>query len=230
VVKRFRNRRDAGQQLAAKLIAYADDDKVVVLALPRGGVPVAAEIAKVLHAPLDICLVRKLGVPSQPELAMGAIAVGGVRVLNEQIISGLEITEAAINAVTEQEARELARRDCTYRGVRPACSGESAPIIPSVGDRIVILVDDGLATGSTMRAAIAILQRQHPRKIVVAIPVAPPIVCQQLKQQVEEIVCLIAPESMSAIGAWYEDFSQTSDQEVCQLLQEQKCIQPAEVE
>jgi len=206
---RFSNRIEAGRLLAQKLMAYADREDVLVLGLPRGGVPVAYEVAKVLNAPLDICLVRKLGVPAHKELAMGAIASGGVRVLNYDVISWLGISGKTIDQVAERELRELQRRDRAYRGDRP---------FPDIHNRILILVDDGIATGSTMKAAIEVLRQEQPQKIVVAVPVAPPSVYQELGKTVEQVVCVMTPEPFYAIGLWYEDFSQTTDEEVRHLL------------
>ncbi|HIK53830.1 MAG TPA: phosphoribosyltransferase [Synechococcales cyanobacterium M55_K2018_004] len=206
----FPNRVEAGRQLAQKLMAYADCPDVLVLALPRGGVPVASEVAKALNAPLDVCLVRKLGVPGQEELAMGAIGMGGVRVLNRDVLEWRNISQEVLEQVTAQEEQELQRRNRLYRGDRP---------MPTIKDRCVILVDDGIATGSTMRAAIATLKPQQPEFIVVATPVAPPSVCQALKAEVNEVVVLYTPESFSAIGTWYRDFTQTSDAEVRRLLE-----------
>jgi putative phosphoribosyl transferase len=208
--RRFRNRTEAGQELAEKLTVYANRSDVIVLALPRGGVPVAFEVAKALNLPWDLCLVRKLGVPGQEELAMGAIGMGGIMVLNHEVVEWLNISEDAINTVAAQEGQELARRDRIYRGDRP---------IPNPYKRTIILVDDGIATGSTLRAAIATLQRQQPESIVVAVPVAPVSTCNQLKEDVEHVVCLATPEPFHAIGPWYDDFSQTTDEEVCNLLE-----------
>jgi putative phosphoribosyl transferase len=206
---RFRNRTDAGQQLAQALKTYANRADVLVLGLPRGGVPVAYEVAKALSAPLDICIVRKLGVPGHKELAMGAIASGGVRVLNYDVLGWLQIPSKTIDEVAERELRELQRRDRTYRGERPQ---------PEIKDRTILLVDDGLATGSTMRAAIAVLKAQHPKEIIIAVPVAPTDVCQELRAEVEKVICLATPEPFYAIGLWYENFAQTTDEEVCALL------------
>lgn len=206
---RFANRVEAGRLLAERLKNFADRSDVIILALPRGGVPVAFEIAQTLHVPLDIFLVRKLGVPGHRELAMGAIATGGVRVLNDEVVGGLDIPPRAIDAVAQEEQRELERREQEYRGPRPA---------PEVRGRTVVIVDDGLATGSTMRAAVAALRRQQPNRIVVAVPVAPPSTCQELRAEADEVVCLATPEPFSAVGLWYRDFSETSDAEVRDLL------------
>jgi putative phosphoribosyl transferase len=206
----FRNRTEAGQHLAARLTRYADRSDVLVLALPRGGVPVAYEVAQELKAPLDIFLVRKLGVPGHEELAMGAIASGGVRVLNEDIVNYLRIPDEVIDVVAEREQRELERRERAYRDGRPP---------PDVRDRVVILIDDGLATGSTMRAAAASLRLQKPRRIVVAVPVSSRETCEEFRSEVDEIVCAYTPEHFQGVGLWYEDFSQTSDEEVRELLE-----------
>lgn len=213
---RFQDRTEAGQALATRLKAYADRPDVLVLGLPRGGVPVAYEIAAALHVPLDICLVRKLGVPGHKELAMGAIASGGVRVLNYDVVSWLGISSKTIDEVAAKELRELQRRDRAYRGDRPQ---------PDVRDRTVILVDDGLATGSTMRAAISLIKPQRPAKLIVAVPVAPPEVCRTLQSEVDDVICLMTPENFYAIGVWYENFAQTTDEEVIALLKNQPCPQ-----
>jgi predicted phosphoribosyltransferase len=205
----FRDRRDAGRRLAAELSGYAGQSDVLVLALPRGGVPVAYEVARALHAPLDVFMVRKLGFPGYEELAMGAIATGGVRVLDEDLLRMLEIPPEAIERVTEIELSELERRERKYRGDRPP---------PDVRGKTVILIDDGLATGSTMRAAVAALKKEGAKKIVVAVPVAPPETCRALRAQVDEIVCAVTPEPFRAVGLWYADFSQTTDDEVRELL------------
>jgi putative phosphoribosyl transferase len=209
MVNRFRDRLEAGRLLADKLTAYAGRPDVLVLALPRGGVPVGYEVARALQAPLDVFLVRKLGVPGHEELAMGAVATGGVRVLNEDIVNALRIPDYAIDAVTAREQEELARRERAYRGDRPA---------PDARGRTVILVDDGLATGATMQAAIAALRRQQPARIVVAVPTASPETCDALRAMVDEVVCAITPEPFHAVGRWYEDFSPTTDDEVRELL------------
>lgn len=195
--------------LALKLTVYANRPDVLVLALPRGGVPVAFEIAQALNLPLDICLVRKLGVPERQELAMGAIATGGVRIINQDVVEWLDISPETIDQVATREEQELQRRDRAYRGDHP---------FSPVKDRTIILVDDGIATGSTVLAAIAALQQQEPAKIVVAVPVIPPSVCHKLQAVVDKVVCLRKPSQLHSISLWYENFSQTSDQEVRQLL------------
>jgi predicted phosphoribosyltransferase len=205
----FRNRREAGQLLATKLAAYANRPDVLVLALPRGGVPVAYEVARALKAPLDVFIVRKLGLPGHEEFAMGAVASGGVRVLNDQVVEELGIPEYVIDQVAAGELQELARRERLYRGDRPA---------PDVRGRTVILVDDGLATGSTMLAAIKALQQQEPARIVVAVPTAAPEICEQLKAQADDVICAVTPQPFRAVGLWYQDFSQTTDEEVRDLL------------
>ena len=206
----YRDRYEAGKFLAGKLTQLANDPSLVVLALPRGGVPVACEVARSLHAPLDVFLVRKLGVPGHEELAMGAITTGGVRVLNNQVVEALGISERKIESVAAREQQELERRERLYRGGRAA---------PDVRDRTVILADDGIATGTTMRVAIAALRKQHPARLVVAVPVAPRSTCEELKREVEEVICLRSPEEFIAISAWYEDFTQTSHGEVSDLLE-----------
>jgi putative phosphoribosyl transferase len=206
---RFRDREEAGQRLAAKLSTYANRSDVLAIGLPRGGVPVAAQVAKALHVPMDICLVRKLGVPGHEELAMGAIASGGVRVLNDDVLSRLNISRKTIDEVTACELQELQRRDRVYRGDYPPLE---------VRDRTIILVDDGLATGSTMRAAISALKEQLPQHIVVAIPVAAPDTCQKIRKIVDQVVCVKTSDSLYAIGCWYENFAQTTDTQVCELL------------
>jgi len=205
----YRNRTEAGRYLAGKLAAYADDPDLLVLALPRGGVPVAFEVARALRAPLDVFLVRKLGVPGHEELAMGAIASGRVRLLNEDVVRRLRIPAEVIDEVTAREWDELRRRERTYHDERPA---------PDVRDRTVILVDDGLATGSTMRSAVAAIRRQGPRRIVVAVPIAAPSTCEEFRSEVDDVICARTPEPFYAVGLWYEDFSQTSDDEVRALL------------
>jgi predicted phosphoribosyltransferase len=192
----FRNRREAGRRLAQKLAHYANRPDVIVLALPRGGMPVAYEVARALHAPLDVFLVRKLGVPGYEELAMGAVATGGVRVLNDTIVSGLGIPDYIIDAVAAKELEELKRRERVYRGGRPP---------PDVRGRTVILIDDGLATGATMQAAIKALRQLHPARIVVAVPTAAPDTCEALRAEVDEVICAITPERFQAVGRWYEE-------------------------
>jgi putative phosphoribosyl transferase len=205
----YGDRSEAGRLLAAELAAYANHPDVLVLALPRGGVPVAYEVARALNASLDVFLVRKLGVPGHEELAMGAVATGGVRVLNDEIISDLRIPDYLIDAVAAQEQRELERRERLYRGDRPP---------PDVRGRTVILVDDGLATGATMYAAIQALRQQQPARIVVAVPTASPETCEALRAEVDEVICAITPEPFYAVSLWYEDFSQTTDETVRDLL------------
>jgi predicted phosphoribosyltransferase len=195
--------------LAERLAAYADRPDVLVLALPRGGVPVAFEVARALGAPLDVFVVRKLGVPGHEELAMGAIASGGVCVLNEEVVEGLGIPEAVIRSVAAREKKELVRRERLYRGPRPAVAEEG---------RTVILIDDGLATGSTMRAAVAALRRLGPDRIVVAVPAGAPTTCAELGREADECLCDITPDPFYAVGMWYRDFSQTTDDEVRDLL------------
>jgi len=208
---RFRNRAEAGSVLARKLERYRDMAGVLVLGLPRGGVPVANAVAIALNAPLDILLVRKLGVPGQNELAMGAIASNGIQILNDSVIQYLGIPEHVVEAVTKREVEELRRREGEYRGVRPPAD------IPG---KAVIVVDDGLATGSTMKAAIAALRRQDPAKIIVAVPTASLETCEELKSAANEIVCAITPEPFYAVGLSYEDFEQTTDAEVRTLIQQ----------
>lgn len=206
---RFRDRVDAGKTLAHLLSAWADRPDVIVFGLPRGGVPVAFEIARDLRAPLDVFLVRKLGVPGHEELAMGAIATGGVRVLNPEIVGPLGISEQALERVTERQQDELRRREEAYRGNRPA---------PDVRGKTAILVDDGLATGSTMRAAISALRQQGPERIIAASPVGAPSVCAELDRLVDRMICATMPEPFHAVGLWYDDFSETTDDEVRDLL------------
>ncbi|MDB5988594.1 MAG: putative phosphoribosyltransferase [Nevskia sp.] len=206
----FHDRSEAGRLLAAKLGAYANRPDVLVLALPRGGVPVAYEVARALNAPLDVFLVRKLGVPGHEEYAMGAIATGGVRVLNEEAVRALGVPDYAIDAVAAKKQQELARRERLYRGDRPP---------PDVRGKTVILVDDGLATGATMQAAVKALRQDQARRIVVAVPVAAPETCEQLKEQVDDIICAVTPEPFYAVGLWNQDFSQTTDEEVRDLLE-----------
>jgi predicted phosphoribosyltransferase len=205
----FHDRTEAGQRLAQKLAHYAGRDDVLVLGLPRGGVPVAFEVARALGVPLDVFLVRKLGVPGREELAMGAIATGGVRVLNSDVVGPLAIPDEVIDAATAEEQGELERRERAYRDDRPP---------PDVRGRTVILVDDGLATGSTMRAALAALRLQHPDQVVIAVPVGSAEACAELRGLADESMCLETPEPFRAVGLWYSDFSQTTDAEVTALL------------
>ena len=205
----FRDRAEAGRVLAAKLGEYANRGDVVVLALPRGGVPVGFEVAKALNAPLDVFVVRKLGLPGQEELAMGAIASGGARVLNRELIRAVGISADVVEQVTQEEQRELERREREYRDGRP-------PV--NVRGQAVILVDDGLATGSSMRVAVLALKQKEPAQIVVAAPVAPRESCAELEAVADRVVCAVTPEPFWGVGQWYADFSQTSDEEVRGLL------------
>jgi predicted phosphoribosyltransferase len=205
----FADRHEAGTQLADHLQQFANRDDVVVLALPRGGVPVGYEVARALGAPLDVFVVRKLGVPGHPELAMGAIASGGVRVLNQDVLESIAVSQAAIDGVTRTEQAELERRERAYRDGRPP--------VP-IGRRVVVLVDDGLATGSTMRAAVLAVRRLQPARVVVAVPVGAWQACHELRAVADQVVCPFTPEPFRAVGLWYADFSQTTDREVRQLL------------
>ncbi|MEP6775834.1 MAG: phosphoribosyltransferase [Chloroflexota bacterium] len=205
----YKDRTDAGQQLAERLAPYSDRKDVLVLGLPRGGVPVAYEVAKALNVPLDVYLVRKLGAPGQEELAMGAIATGGVMLLNHDVIRELGITDEMTRAISMREWQELARREGLYRGARP---------LPEVAGKTVILVDDGLATGFTMRAAIAALKKQAPAHIVVAVPVAAAQTAAELAAEVDEVVCLYTPNMFYAVGLWYGDFRPVTDEQVHALL------------
>lgn len=207
----FNDRREAGVALAARLDNYKDRNDVVVLALPRGGVPVAYEVAQRLRAPLDVFLVRKLGMPGHPEFAMGAIASGGVRVLNEDIVRWYRIPEAVIDQVARQEQAELERRERAYRDRTPPLQ---------LKGRTVLLIDDGLATGSSMKAAVQAVRAHEPARIVVAVPVGAPDTCREFEDVADETVCARTPEPFSAVGLWYRDFSQTSDAEVRELLQD----------
>ncbi len=207
---RFRDRTEAGRVLAQRLARYADRPDVLVLGLPRGGVPVAFEVARALHAPLDVFLVRKLGIPGFEELAMGAIASGEVCVLNQELVDYLRLGDEVIDQAVRREKQELRRRELRYRGT---CDP------PDIAGKIVIVVDDGLATGSTMRAAIEAIGEQEPRRIVVAVPTAAPSVCQEMAAEVDEVVCATTPEPFYAVGMWYEDFSAISDEEVHRLLE-----------
>ncbi|MCE7982941.1 MAG: phosphoribosyltransferase [Caldilinea sp. CFX5] len=205
----FQDRADAGRQLAQKLSDYRGQPAVVVLGLPRGGVPVAFAVAQALHAPLDVFLVRKLGLPGHEELAMGAIASGGVRILNKEVIDALRIPPEIIEAVSQREERELARREQAYRADRP---------LPTLQQQIIILVDDGLATGASMAAAVAALRAHAPAQIVVAVPVAAAESCELFANRVDRVVCLATPEPFFGVGLWYGDFSQVRDEEVRALL------------
>ena len=205
----FTNRAEAGELLAARFTELADRDHAIVLALPRGGVPVGYEVARSLRVPLDVFVVRKLGVPGHEELAMGAIASGGVRLLNDEVVDALGIPGALIDQVARREQAELERREQLYRGKRP-------PI--ALTNKTVILVDDGLATGSTMRAAVAAIRRQQPREIIVAAPVGAPSTCDEMRDVADDVVCLRTPEPFVAVGLWYRDFGETSDAEVRELL------------
>ncbi|HEY2974806.1 MAG TPA: phosphoribosyltransferase [Pyrinomonadaceae bacterium] len=217
----YRDRIDAGKQLAARLSDYANRDFVLVLALPRGGVPVAYEVAKALHAPLDIFLVRKLGVPGHEELAMGAISTGGVRVINADVVDYLRIPARVVDAVVDAELRELERRERLYRGARPE---------PDVSGKTLILVDDGLATGSTMRAAVEALRQQNPARIVVAVPVSAAQTCDEYRMGVDEIICAQTPEPFMGVGMWYRDFSQTTDEEVREILARSENLNTTDLE
>src|SRR5438105_15744204 len=205
----FPDRAEAGRLLAEKLSKYSGRGDVIVLGLPRGGVPVAYEVARALRVPLDVFIVRKLGVPGFEELAVGAIASGGVRVLNEDVVRALPNAGEIIEAVTQRESAEVERREQEYRDGRPA---------PEIRGRTVILIDDGLATGATMRAAVKALRQRGAGKIVVAVPVGPPDTCKEFEDEADEVVCASAPEFFQAVGQYYEDFSQTSDEEVRELL------------
>lgn len=214
--QRFENRTEGGRALAEKFLALEDREDVVVVALPRGGVPVAYELAKLLNAPLDVLLVRKLGVPYHEELAFGAIAAGGFSVLNKPLIETLRITDSALQSVITKEKAELERRQSTYRSGRPAIE---------LRGKTVILVDDGLATGATMKAALAAVRDQKPRQIIVAAPVASREVCDGIKGSDELCICAVTPETFYGVGMWYRDFGQTSDEEVCRLLEKARAAQ-----
>jgi len=205
----FHDRAEAGRSLAERLRNYARRDDVVILALPRGGVPVGFEVAKALEAPLDVFIVRKLGLPGQEELAMGAIASSGGIVLNEDVVAMAHVPRRVIGQVAAEERQELIRREREYRGDRPP---------PDLAGKICILVDDGLATGASMKAAAMALRERGPARVVVAVPVAAASTCVEFRQIVDEVVCAMSPEPFHAVGLWYEDFSQTSDQEVRELL------------
>jgi putative phosphoribosyl transferase len=206
---RFRDRVHAGRELAGRLAHYAHRPDVIVLGLPRGGMPVAAEVARALGVPFDVFLVRKLGVPGHEELAFGAIAQGGVQVLNDHLIADLDLPASVVERVAAREHAELERRDELYRGGRP---------FPALRDRTVILIDDGLATGATMEAAVTALRRLHPARVVVAAPVGARETCDRLSGIGDEVVCAATPAPFDAVGLWYEDFSQTTDDEVRALL------------
>ena len=205
----FRDRIEAGQRLAQKLHSYANRQDLLILGLPRGGIPVAFEVAMSLNAPLDVLLVRKLGVPGQEECAMGAIASRGIQILNREIIARRQISPAAIASVASREQQELERRESAYRS---DCN------FIDICDRIVILVDDGMATGATMQAAILAVRQQHPKQIIIAVPVAVPEVCNRLQTKVDKIICLKVPEQFNSVSFWYQNFSQTTDAEVRDLL------------
>ena len=206
----FRDRHDAGVQLATDLADYANDPNVLVLGLPRGGVPVAYEVVRALHVPLDVFVVRKLGVPGHRELAMGAIASGGVRVLNSDVIEALQISPAILDAVAAYEEKELERQQRLYRGDAP---------FPNLAGRTVIIVDDGLATGSTMRAAVRALRQSGPARVVVAVPVGAAETCRRLREDADQVVCAVTPQDFHAVSLWYEAFDQTTDDEVRTLLE-----------
>lgn len=206
----FQNRREAGKRLAGLLHDYAGLQDVLVLGLPRGGVPVAYEVAQALHAPLDVFVVRKLGVPGQEELAFGAIATGGVRILNPAVMEHARITNEELETTTAAEAKELKRREQAFRGDRSA---------PQIRGRTVILIDDGLATGATMRAAVMALRQQQPARIVVGVPAASPETCAEFQDEVDDIVCAVTPDPFYSVGSWYDDFTQTTDEEVHALLE-----------
>jgi predicted phosphoribosyltransferase len=206
----FENRREAGRILAQHLLKYKDQPDVFVLGLPRGGVPVAFEVARELNAPLDVFIVRKLGVPGHEELGMGAIATGGVRILHNALIRELGLSEQTIDLVSERECRELERREKLYRGDRTA---------PVLENRTVIIVDDGLATGSTMKAAVQAVRQQNPARLIVAVPTAPAETCEEIRKIADEAVCALTPEPFFAVGGSYEDFTPTTDDEVRDLIE-----------
>jgi predicted phosphoribosyltransferase len=214
----FTDRRHAGRVLASRLTKYAGRDDVIVLALPRGGVPVAYEVASALGAPMDVFLVRKLGTPGHRELAMGAIASGGVRVINEDVVQWYGISESAIDRIAREEQEELERREREYRDDRP---------VPDLTNKVVIVIDDGLATGSTMRAAAQAMRARHPARVVIAVPVGAPQTCTELAASADEVICARMPEPFSAVGQWYLNFAQTDDDEVRQLLQKSSAIPQA---
>ena len=211
MLTQFHDRTEAGKLLAKELTAYTNRHDVLVLALPRGGVPVAFEVARALYAPLDVIIVRKLGVPGQEELAMGAIATGGVRILNNDVVQFLGIPKEMIDKIAAHEQLELERRERLYRGDRPAYD---------VRGRTIILVDDGIATGATMQAAVSAIKQQQPARIIIAVPTAAPSTCDEFANEVDELVCVLRPEPFIAVGYWYRQFSQTSDEEVRSLLEQ----------
>lgn len=214
----YADRAEGGRSLAQALRAYAHRPDVVVLALPRGGLPVGLEVARALDAPLDVLVVRKLGVPGHEELAMGAIASGGIRVVDRTILDELDISEEALARATQEQSGELARREQLYRGRRPPLD---------LAGKIVVVVDDGLATGSTMRAAVAALRAQKPKRLVVAVPVGSSAARDLLSEEADEVVCLATPEPFFAVGTWYEDFSQTTDEDVSRILSEAERLHEA---
>ena len=211
----YKDRVDAGKRLAKELSKYANRSDVLILALPRGGVPVAFEVAKELNVKMDVFIVRKLGVPGNEELAMGAISSDNIRVLNEDVVRSFQIPERVINMVAENELRELERRERAYRGDRPK---------PEISGSTVILIDDGLATGATMRAAAAAIKIKNPAKIVVAVPTGAPDTCELFRREVDEVICVATPEPFYGVGAWYGNFSQTTDEEVCDLLNKARAL------
>lgn len=212
-MKRFLDRREAGKELAQLLLKFKEQPDGIVLALPRGGVPVGYEVTLALNVPLDVFIVRKLGLPGQEELAIGAIASGGIRILNETIIHALKIDQTVIDRVTQEETQELKRREIQYRGNRPP---------PELENRTINLIDDGLATGASMLAAVHALRRQRPKKIIIAVPAAAPQAINLLRPEADEIVFVIAPDPFEGVGKWYEDFAQTTDDEVRSLLDDAK--------
>jgi predicted phosphoribosyltransferase len=207
--QRFQDRTEAGQVLAEQLGKYHNTPDLLVLGLPRGGVPVAYEVAQALDAPLDVFVVRKIGVPGHKELALGALASGGIRVLNDEVVQQLDLGKDAIDELTSEEQQEVVQREQRYRGERS---------MPSISGRTVILVDDGLATGATMRAAVAAVRQQQPAQVIVAVPVAPPQVCDDMRQKADDVICAVTPSMLGGIGGWYANFKQTTDDEVQQLL------------
>ncbi|PAV13414.1 phosphoribosyl transferase [Methanosarcina spelaei] len=211
----FKDRVDAGKKLAKELSKYANRSDVLILALPRGGVPVAFEVAKELNVRMDVFIVRKLGVPGNEELAMGAISSDNIRVLNEDVVRSFQIPERIINMVSENELKELERRERAYRGDRPK---------PEISGSTVILIDDGLATGATMRAAAAAIKTKNPAKIVVAVPTGARDTCELFVREVDEVICVATPEPFYGVGAWYGNFSQTTDEEVCELLDKARAL------